>query len=77
MTVTGKGRHAGTSARWKLILGIEQEAQMTQHQLAEAVPPAYAQFIASTFLMHKASTPIYINPQWVELQKAMKMKVPV
>jgi DNA (cytosine-5)-methyltransferase 1 len=76
MTVTGKGRHAGTSARWKLI-GIEQEAQMTQHQLAEAVPPAYAQFIASTFLMHKASTPVYINPQWVELQKAMKMKVPV
>lgn len=55
MSVTGKGRHAGTSARWKLILGIEQSAEMTQHQLAEAVPPAYAQFIANTFLMHRAT----------------------
>lgn len=68
MSVTGKGRHAGTSARWKVILGIEQAADMTQHQLAEAVPPAYAQFIANTFLMKRAKTPRLINPMWAELE---------
>lgn len=50
MSVTGKGRHAGTSQRWKAILGIEPDAPMTQHQLAEAIPPAYAAFIARSFL---------------------------
>lgn len=53
MSVTGKGRHAGTSTRWKYLLGIEPTAEMTQHQLAEAIPPAYAQFIAGSFLMQR------------------------
>lgn len=57
MSVTGKGRHAGTSARWKEILGIEPDAQMSQHQLAEAIPPAYAAFIARSWVqsMRKAA----------------------
>lgn len=50
MSVTGKGRHAGTADRWKEIMGIEPEARMTQHQLAEAVPPAYAAFIARSWM---------------------------
>lgn len=50
MSVTGKGRHAGTSQRWKAILGIEPDAVMSQHQLAEAIPPAYAAFIARSFI---------------------------
>lgn len=50
MSVTGKGRHKGTADRWKAILGIEPQAQMTQHQLAEAIPPAYAAFIARSML---------------------------
>jgi DNA (cytosine-5)-methyltransferase 1 len=50
MSVTGKGRHAGTAGRWKEILGIEPEAVMTQHQLAEAIPPAYAAFMARSYL---------------------------
>lgn len=43
MSVTGKGRRAGTSERWKTLLGIEGD--MTQHQLAEAIPPAYTEYI--------------------------------
>lgn len=44
MSVTGKGRRAGTADRWKEILGIEHA--MSQHQLAEAIPPAYTRYIA-------------------------------
>lgn len=43
MSVTGKGRHAGTTARWKEIMGIDWD--MTQHQMAEAIPPAYTEYI--------------------------------
>lgn len=50
MSVTGKGRRKGTAERWKKILGIEPEAQMTQHQLAECIPPAYAEFIGKAYL---------------------------
>lgn len=57
MSVTGKGRHVGTSNRWKAILGIEPDAPMSQHQLAEAVPPAYAAFIARSSIK---STPKYM-----------------
>lgn len=42
MSVTGKGRHAGTSERWAEIMGIEHT--MTQHNYREAIPPAYAEW---------------------------------
>lgn len=42
MTVTGKGRRAGTSQRWAEIIGIDW---MTQHEMREAIPPAYTEFI--------------------------------
>ncbi len=45
MTVTGKGRNAGTSERWSEILGITHK--LTQHQLAEAIPPAYTHWIGN------------------------------
>lgn len=43
MSVTGKGRRAGTKERWKEIMGIE--GPITQHQLTEAIPPCYTQYI--------------------------------
>jgi DNA (cytosine-5)-methyltransferase 1 len=45
MSVTGKGRRAGTADRWKEILGIPASEQLTQHQLAECIPPAYTEHI--------------------------------
>ncbi len=48
MTVTGKGRRAGTTARWKEIMGIDWH--MTQHELAEAIPPAYTEWIGAQLL---------------------------
>ena len=48
MSVTGKGRHAGTSDRWKQILGIDWD--MTQHELAECIPPAYTAYIGAALL---------------------------
>jgi DNA (cytosine-5)-methyltransferase 1 len=48
MSVTGKGRHSGTSERWKQIMGIEHD--MTQSQIAESIPPAYARYIGEQFL---------------------------
>lgn len=50
MSVTGKGRGKGTSARWKQILGIEAGVNMTQHQLAECIPPAYTRYIGTEIL---------------------------
>ena len=44
MSVTGKGRHAGTSDRWAELLGITHP--MRQHDLKEAIPPAYTRWIA-------------------------------
>lgn len=53
MTVTGKGRHAGTAERWKEIMGIDWG--MTQHQLAEAIPPQYTRYIGEQILaLHSA-----------------------
>jgi len=43
MTVTGKGRRAGTSERWSELLGIDWH--VTQHQLKEAIPPEYTLWI--------------------------------
>jgi len=45
MSVTGKGRHAGTSDRWKEIMGIPANMRMIQHQIREAIPPAYSQYL--------------------------------
>lgn len=43
MTVTGKGRKKGCATRWKQILRLDGD--LTQHQLAEAIPPAYTEYI--------------------------------
>jgi len=48
MTVTGKGRRAGTSARWQEIMGLS--GTMTQREIAESIPPAYTRYVASQFL---------------------------
>lgn len=48
MTVTGKGRNAGTSERWSEVMGIDWH--MTQHQLKEAIPPAYTEWIGRQLL---------------------------
>jgi DNA (cytosine-5)-methyltransferase 1 len=43
MSVTGKGRHAGTSERWAELLGMDRV--MRQHDYKEAIPPAYTEWI--------------------------------
>jgi DNA (cytosine-5)-methyltransferase 1 len=43
MSVTGKGRRAGTKERWKEIMGMDWT--LTQHQLSEAIPPAYTEYL--------------------------------
>ena len=48
MSVTGKGRRAGTSERWKFLMGIDWE--MTQHELAESIPPFYTQHIGEQLM---------------------------
>lgn len=42
MSVTGKGRRAGTSERWAEITGIDW---MSQHEMREAIPPAFTEYI--------------------------------
>ena len=48
MSVTGKGRHAGTAARWAELLGVTWP--MTQHELAESIPPAYTEWIGQRLM---------------------------
>lgn len=45
MTVTGKGRRAGTKERWAEVMGWPDEVPVTQHGLREAIPPAYTEWI--------------------------------
>ena len=45
MSVTGKGRHAGTSERWSELLGVNRV--MRQHDYAESIPPAYTEFLGN------------------------------
>ncbi len=45
MSVTGKGRRKGTSERWSELLGITHP--MRQHDLKEAIPPAYTEWIGN------------------------------
>lgn len=47
MTVTGKGRRAGTSERWAEITGIDW---MSQHEMRESIPPAYTEYIGRQLL---------------------------
>lgn len=44
MSVTGKGRRAGTKDRWLEIMGIK-DSLMTQAEVVESIPPAYTEFI--------------------------------
>lgn len=50
MSVTGKGRHAGTSARWASFLGMDRV--MRQRDYSEAIPPAYTAFIGGLFRLN-------------------------
>jgi len=43
MTMTGKGRNAGTTERWAEISGLP--SWWRQHDVAEAIPPAYTEFV--------------------------------
>jgi DNA (cytosine-5)-methyltransferase 1 len=54
MTVTGKGRHAGTKERWAEIMGWPDYSG-TQHGLREAIPPAYTEWIGRQLLAALAS----------------------
>ena len=47
MSMTGKGRHAGTMERWQEISGIIRP--MRQHDFSEAILPAYAEWIGTRF----------------------------
>ena len=49
MTVTGKGRHAGTTERWAEVMGWDQYAG-TQHGLREAIPPSYTEWIGTQLM---------------------------
>ena len=49
MTVTGKGRRAGTKERWAEIMGWPDYAG-TQHGLRESIPPAYTAWIGEQLL---------------------------
>ena len=50
MSVTGKGRRAGTSDRWSYLLDINWPVK--QLGLAEAIPPAYTEFVGAALLDH-------------------------
>lgn len=49
MSVTGKGRHAGTSDRWLELLGHAPDRVMRQHDLAESIPPSFSEYIGLEF----------------------------
>lgn len=48
MSVTGKGRHAGTSERWRTFLGVDWPT--TQAELSEMIPPAYTEYLGHQLL---------------------------
>jgi DNA (cytosine-5)-methyltransferase 1 len=49
MTVTGKGRNAGTTERWKEVMGWP-DTPVTQHGLREAIPPAYTEWLGQRLI---------------------------
>jgi len=48
MSVTGKGRRAGTTERWREVLDVKHT--MTQSELAECIPPAYTEYIGKILI---------------------------
>jgi len=52
LSVTGKGRFAGTSDKWKQYMGIDWE--ISQSEIVEALPPVYTQYIGSQFLWSRS-----------------------
>jgi DNA (cytosine-5)-methyltransferase 1 len=50
MSVTGKGRRAGTSERWAYLLGVDWP--MTQHEMAESIPPVYTAHVGAQLMAH-------------------------
>ena len=50
MTVTGKGRRAGTKDRWREVMGWPDDVPVTQHGLREAIPPAYSEHIGRAWM---------------------------
>lgn len=50
MTVTGKGRRAGTKDRWREVMGWPHGATVTQHGLREAIPPVYTEWFGGRLL---------------------------
>lgn len=50
MTVTGKGRRAGTKDRWAEVMGWPDDVPVTQHGLREAIPPTYTEWIGHHLL---------------------------
>jgi hypothetical protein len=55
MSVTGKGRHAGTSDRWREILNLPDGFRMTQQNFREALPPAYGEWMGRALLARVAT----------------------
>jgi hypothetical protein len=55
MSVTGKGRHAGTADRWAEIMDIRHP--MRQHDFSEAIPPAYTEYIGASLMSALEQTP--------------------
>ncbi len=47
-------RRAGTGERWAEIMGIDWP--MTQHELREAIPPAYTEWIGAQLLASGAGS---------------------
>jgi len=72
MSVTGKGRRAGTTDRWKEIMGVDWD--VTQRQLSEMIPPAYTRYIGGALSKHEYVTsciragdpPEYALEEWGE-----------
>lgn len=50
MSVTGKGRREGTRDRWAHLLGLDLSHRMSQHEMAEAIPPAYTEHVGRSAL---------------------------
>jgi DNA (cytosine-5)-methyltransferase 1 len=48
MTVTGKGRRAGTLDRWAEVMGIDWP--MTQHEMRESIPPSYTEWVGTQLI---------------------------
>lgn len=64
MTVTGKGRHAGTTDRWKEVMGWP-DTHVTQHGLREAIPPAYTEWIGTALIDHQLGIMLGETHEWV------------